>query len=221
MKTESYKLTRKERTQLDRLTRKAGIEVAVAAGDFESKDAEKILLGSPWTGIPEYMNCFPSKFGLKLPSDGQWILVTAPPHCQITVPPFSIWFAIPWTMKPDGNGLAAHRVKIMTPAGELGIFPCEYSPVARISEYIGREKEGILVHQMSGDPVVNTDHLFYLMSRGIPRATATMMLIEQIKDPTYLWFEIAPPYGEYFGRKWPTRERCPFATPLEGWKETE
>ena len=124
-------------------------------------------------------------------------------------------------MKPGGTGVAVHRVKIVTPSGDLGILPCEYSTVSKVSEYVGREAEGILLHQMSGNPVVDKDSLFYLMSRGIPRQAASLLLIEQIKDPTYLWFEIAPPYGAYFGKDWPTPERCPFATPLEQWKQVD
>jgi hypothetical protein len=63
--------------------------------------------------------------------------------------------------------------------------------------------------------VVNTDQLFYLMSRGITKQQACLMLIDQIKDDSFLWFEFAPQYGEHFGLSWPSPARCPFATPRE------
>lgn len=218
-KNEGFKLTAREKRQLDSLTRKAGIEVAVAEGNMESEEAEHAFMGSPFRTNSEYENNFPSRFKNKVPKGGAWILVKESPPTEFTVPPMSIWFAMPWTMTPDGIGCAPHRVKITTPCGDLGIMPCEYSLVQKVTAYMGREKEGIFIRQMSGNPVVDTDSLFYLMSRGIRRQEATMLLIEQIKDPTFLWFEIAPQYAEFFGRKWPSEARCPFATPREKWHE--
>lgn len=168
------------------------------------------FLRNPLNTLKDYESNFPERFGKMLPKDGSWIRVQDPPHCEYTVPPFSIWFAVPWPM--SGSEPKPKRVKISTPAGELGIFPHEYCLVEDITQWFGREPEGVFLRQMNANPVVDVDQLFYLMSRGITRQSATMLLIEQIKDPTFLWIEVAPQYGEYFGKEWPAHARCPFAT---------
>lgn len=188
--------------------------------DFQESEADKkeqreLFWQGPNASIAEFENKFPEDFDKKLPPEGRWIQVIHPPNCEITVPPFSIWFAVPW----EDNCSSKNRAKIVTPSGSLGLWPCEYAAINDVTKYFGREGEGILLHQMNERPVCDTEKLFYLMSRGVPRRTAILMLISDIKDPTFLWLELAPPYGEYFGREWPKPKYCPFATPKEEWKE--
>lgn len=150
----------------------------------------------------------------KVEEQGAWIMVQKPPCTEYTVPPLSIWYAMPWDMTAASKaGIALKRVKILTPSGELGLFPHEFSVVTDISFYVGKDHEGVFFRTMNDTPVVNYDALHYLMSRGISREEATLMIIEQMKDPTYGWFEIAPQYAAWAGKEWPTQAKCPFATP--------
>lgn len=190
--------------------------------EFNETEAEKLQARAdfwmqPFASHSDFENAFPEDFGKLLPPEGKWIQIKESPHCEITVPPFSIWFAQPWTVSPNTK----NRVKIVTPAGTLGLWPHEYFVCEDMTQYLGREPEGILLHQMNERPVCNVDHLFYLMSRGLKRRTATMMLIKDIKDPTFLWMEFAPQYGEYFGKPWPKPKDCPFATPRDQWVPEE
>ncbi len=180
-----------------------------------TKEAKELAFRLPFVTGYDLEAYFPQDYKKRLPEEGNWIQVQRPPHCEITVPPFSIWFATPWSMKRESTGLQAKRVKIVTPAGELGIMPHEYCVIEDITKWFGREPEGVFVHQMNGQPICNTDHLFYLMSRGVKRQQATLLLASQIKDPSFLWVEIAPQYGEYFGKQWPEPQRCPFCQPRE------
>jgi len=181
--------------------------------EADKKEARENFWTHPFATHADFENAFPEDFGKKLPPEGKWVQVMRPPHCEITVPPFSIWFAIPWA---DGDNFAS-RVKIVTPAGTLGLWPNEYSVIEDVTKYFGRESEGIILHQMNDRPVCPVDSLFYLMSRGIPRRAAILLLINDIKDPTCLWLEFAPQYGEHFGRDWPSTSYCPFATPRDQW----
>lgn len=167
--------------------------------------------------IQDVESTFPEKYGKKLAEGGQWVMVMTPPGTKFQIPPFSIWFAQNWPMEMDERGRGRKgplpkRARILTPCGDLGVFPHEYSVVEDASAYLGREKEGILLHMMNGQPAVNQEHLHYLMSRGIRRQDALLMLIHTIKDPTFLWFELAPKYGQTFGRPWPSPEACPFCS---------
>lgn len=160
---------------------------------------------------------YPQDYKKEIPEDGAWIMVLRDPGTEYTVPPFSIWFAQNWHSNSNLAGVHVKRVKVITPMGELGLFPREYSRIDNVTSYIGREAEGILVHQLSGNPIVSNDQLHYIMSRGIPKQQAMLYLLDQIKDPTFLWIEIAPHYGNMFGKEWPSPARCPFATPLDRW----
>lgn len=187
----------------------------------ESEEARDLVAQFPIHGLHEMETYFPQDYNKRLPKEGNWIRVNVPPHTEITVPPFSMWFATPWPMERDRNGLAAKRVKIVTPSGEIGIMPHEYCVVEDVTKWIGKEADGVYLRQMNGNPVCDRDSLFYLMSRGISRSSATLLLIGQIKDPTFLWIEVAPPYGEHFGKEWPDPKACPFATPRDQFVVTE
>lgn len=183
----------------------------------DSEEAREMVKYGLLFGMAEFENLFPQDYGKALHPEGNWIQVQKPPHCEITVPPFSIWFAVPWPMDSYTCGVKVKRVKIVTLSGTLGLMPNEYSVIQDMGEWLGREPEGVMLRQMNDKPVCDADHLFYLMSRGITRKAATLMLIHTIKDPTFLWMEIAPQYGEYFGREWPDAKHCPFALPRDQW----
>lgn len=186
--------------------------------EADANEARDNFWQHPFVMIKDFENKFPEDFKKNLPPEGKWIQIKEPPSTEFTVPPFSIWFAVPWGEGRDGM---KNRVKIVTPSGTLGLWPHEYWVIDDVTKYIGREPEGILVHHMNDKPVVEANALHYLMSRGIPRREASMLLIGQIKDPTFLWLEFAPKYGEHFGHEWPDPKECPFAKPHEEWVPTQ
>jgi hypothetical protein len=168
----------------------------------------------------EFQNYFPQDFGKLVPEEGAWIIVHKSPQTEYTVPPFSIWYALPWQMDVgEVAGVKVKRVQILTPKGTLGIFPYEYALAQDIKSYVGREKDGVIFRKLDGEAIFPAEQLFYLQSRGIRRPDACMMLLDQMSGQNFGWFEIAPPYGEYYGQPWPSPEACPFATPLELWKQ--
>lgn len=201
-----------------RLDRRA-LRKAQAQPNWEDSPEAQELLHDACLGLgqpDEEIDYRPEIVGRKLPPEGQWIQVTKSPHTEYTVPPFSIWFATPWQMDVGTRiGFKAKRVQVVTPKGSLGLFPSEYAIIKDVSQFLGREREGVYLRQMNDQPVVDKEALFYLQSRGVPRQKAMLLLINQIKDPSFLWIEFAPQYGEFFGREWPTPEKCPFCTPRD------
>lgn len=184
----------------------------------EAKEAKEKLIRAmeefPWTTEDDMSNVFPEDYGKDLAEGGSWIQIQRPPCTEYTVPPFSIWFATGW---PTDNRHPVKRVKIMTPDGELGILPAEYCIVKDITKWFGQEKEGVMMRQINLKPVCDEDKVHYMMSRGIRRKDALMLIIHEIKDMNFLWFEFAPQYGEYFGKEWPSPEKCSYALPRENW----
>lgn len=134
----------------------------------------------------------------KLDEDGNWILVTKPPHAEYTVPPLSIWFAVPWPMEGTA-GRRVHRVRITTPRGTLGLFPHEYSRINDMSKYTECLGDGIEIKFFGGVEGINPDALFYIRSRGISKRDAIIMLLGQIKAEAVCWLETDPGVYEYFG----------------------
>ncbi len=170
-------------------------------------------------GYNVFSHYYPQDYGLALPEEGGWIRVNKPPSStEYTVPPFSMWYAMNWQCDiGEIAGVKPKRVKIQTPAGDLGLWPSEYCVVKSITEYVGRESEGIFFRTLGGESAFQTDALFYILSRGIPRQQACMMLLDQMRDMAFGWFEIAPHYGEYYGLEWPEPSHCPFALQRQQW----
>jgi hypothetical protein len=155
----------------------------------------------------ELMGYFPEEHDSKLPDEGAWILVKKSPETEYTVPPLSIWYALPWPMEDRRRGRGFYRVRIITPRGDLGILPHEYTVIKDITRYVGQEKEGMRFRFLSEDVEIPSDQLFYVMSRGIPRREATMMLLPELKSPNLGWFESSKEIADTFGYEWPSEER--------------
>lgn len=158
---------------------------------------------NPFTAAEEFENYFPGSN--KVPEGGAWVLVKHPPHCEYTVPPLSIWFAEPWPMQQERH--CSHRVKIMTPKGELGLFPREYSIVTdpgKYYEFIGEGMEAKFFGQEEGVP---KDKLFYIRSRGVSKKDALIMLLGSIMTHGVLWIEAGKEVCAAFGKEWPDESR--------------
>lgn len=141
----------------------------------------------------------------KVPEGGAWILIKDPPNTEYTVPPMSVWFAEPWPHREER--LSTHRVKILTPKGELGIYPREYSLIEDPGKYYEFIGQGMEIKFFGNEEGVPKDKLFYLRSRGISKAEALSLLIGSIKAHGVLWIEATRETVSSFGMDFPPDER--------------
>ncbi len=177
------------------------LSLGVMLGDDEGRFARGCA------AIEQWRDYFPGDN--EVPEDGGWILIKTPPPCEFTVPPLSLWFAEPWVM--DNMTHAPHRVRIITPRGELGVFPREYSLVATPEKYYEFIGEGMDIKFFGAAdtaiPPELSQKLFYIRSRGVNKADALAMLIGNIKAHGVLWVETRPEICAHFGMKWPAKSR--------------
>lgn len=157
----------------------------------------------PFAAWEEFQNYFPREN--KVPDGGGWILIKHPPFTQYTVPPLSIWFAEPWPIPRERH--SSHRVKIVTPKGELGLFPREYSLIKEPAKYYEFVGNGMEIHFFGNEEGVPKDALFYLRSRGISKSDALCMLIADIKTHGVMWIETDREIAETFCREFPEESR--------------
>lgn len=169
--------------------------------------------------VNEFLSYFPGNN--KVEEAGNWILVKESPPTHYTVPPLSIWFATPWPMDgypkrqegrrrrgdDDRERHQIHRVRVLTPRGELGLFPHEYSKIDDITRYLEFIGDGMEIKFFGGVEGVPKDQLFYLRTRGIPKHEAIKMLLGNIRSPEVCWIEARPEVCAAFGLKWPHESR--------------
>lgn len=183
--------------------------------DSEEAQAEKEEIKNAMLqglcGLGEIEDAFPEDYGNLLPEEGAWIRVNNPPNCEFTVPPFSMWRASRWFLPPNGLGVSYKQVKIITPKGDLGLWPHEYCIVKDITEWLGHEHVYMRMLGEGAESGINPDQLFYIRSRGVSRREAERMLFTQITSQAYCWFETHPAYAQLFAKPWPSPEHCPFA----------
>lgn len=121
--------------------------------------------------------------------DGTWVFVIDPPTnvaLDFEVPLLSLWWARPHVMNVGkyGNRLPYQGI-IQTPAGDLHLWPHEYTICHDVEGIIG--EEGTYIHTLGGQPLLDEERLFYLMSRGIPQHEATLLLFKEINQPNYCY----------------------------------
>lgn len=164
------------------------------------------MMGSrsyPFAALDAFQDYFPGRN--KVPDGGGWILVKTPPPTEYTVPPLSIWFAEPWPIERERN--STHRVKILTPKGELGLFPREYSLIEDPAKYYEFVGQGMEIRFFGNEEGVPKDALFYLRSRGISKKDALCMLIADIKAHGVMWIETDRQIASVFVREFPDESR--------------
>lgn len=147
----------------------------------------------------EVMSYFPEDYDAKIPEEGHWVLVTKPPHTEIKISRFSIWYALP-EVRPSGRaGFEYHLARLLTPHGDLFLWPHEYIKVdiAKYLQFIG---EGFELQFFSESTAVQTEQLFYLMSRGVRRPDALTLLLPTLKSQTVCWLEADEPVRQLFTR---------------------
>lgn len=157
----------------------------------------------PFAAAEQFHDYFPGDN--MVPEGGGWILVKTPPPTEYTVPPFSIWFAEAWPMECERHD--SHRVRIITPRGELGLFPREFSYVKDPAKYYEFVGQGMTIHFFGNETGVPKDALFYLRSRGVSKRDALCMLIADIKSHGVMWIETDPEIAASFGRERPAQYR--------------
>lgn len=142
---------------------------------------------NPVSALDEFHDYLPGDN--EVPKDGAWILIKKSPPTEYTVPPMSIWFATPWPLTGRGNRPQPHRVKIVTPKGELGLWPREYSRITAVEKYYEFLGGGMEIKFFGSEAGVPPDKLFYLRSRGIAKKDAITLLIGSIKAHGVCWIE--------------------------------
>ncbi|SEB99372.1 Uncharacterized protein family (UPF0051) [Nocardioides exalbidus] len=122
---------------------------------------------------------YPEEYGKEL-GDGAWVFVMKPPnHPQLPqVPKLSLWWARPYVI-PDGEwgNRLPYQAQIATADGSLHLWPHEYVVCNDPETFAGME--GSHIHGLGGEALLDVDHLFYLMSRGISRHEATQLLFDR------------------------------------------
>lgn len=138
---------------------------------------------------------FPDEHDAAIPEDGAWILILEEPHTVLRetfrVPLLSMWRARSHTLNSGGFTLQKgvkvfpQQAVIATPGGDLHLWPHEYriveNPLALASDPDAE------LHALGGQPVLDEDELFYLMSRGIPHSEATMLLFDKIESLDFVY----------------------------------
>lgn len=158
-------------------------------------DSAGLMIASTGSLIDTYM---PERDGKLIPPEGAWIIVLEEPstvlQSRFRLPPVSLWRARPHTLevggvRVEGHGVSAehfpHQAVIVTPGGDLHLWPHEYVIVPDPARLVGLP--GTELHSLGGQPVLDEDHLFYLMSRGVPRHEATLLLFDTITEQNYLY----------------------------------
>lgn len=161
----------------------------------------------PFAAAEQFRDYFPGD--QELPKKGGWIMMTRLLPTEFTPPPMSFWFATPWPMSNESRvHRPPYRVKIITPRGELGVFPHEYAYVkepGKYLEFIGTDMKACFFG--ASDRGIPKDALFYLRSRGISKRDAITMLVGEIKAHGVLWLETAEHITAHFGLDWPDPSR--------------
>lgn len=156
-----------------------------------------------FAAVEQFTDYFPGSN--KVSEEGDWILIKNPPSCEYTVPPLSIWFATPWPIQNERH--CSHRVKILTPRGELGVFPREYSKINDPGKYFEFIGDGMEIKFFGNEEGVPKDQLFYIRSRGVSKKDALALLIGNIKAHGVMWIEATKDVAASFGMEFPADHR--------------
>lgn len=122
--------------------------------------------------------------------DGAWVFVIDPPVTEqwsrFQVPVLSLWWARPHVLTSGRFGTRMpYQGVIQTPAGDLHLWPHEYTICRDPQRILG--EDGVQIHALGGDPMLDEDMLFYLRSRGITKEEAVQMLFDQINQQNFCY----------------------------------
>lgn len=137
---------------------------------------------------------FPEEENKLIPEEGAWIIVIEEPHTELQtrfrIPPLSMWRA---RHNELNSGAFVHagikfwpqQAVIATPGGDLHLWAHEYI-VAKDAMKLATDPDST-IHSLGGQPVIDEQQLFYLMSRGIPRHEAVMLLFNTIESLDFVY----------------------------------
>lgn len=137
---------------------------------------------------------FPELDDKAIPEEGAWILVVEEPFTELRerfrVPLMSMWRARPHELNAGGlsvNGFKhlPKQAVIATPGGDLHLWPHEYV-IADQPMLLASDPDAVL-HSLGGQPVLDEQELFYLMSRGISRHQAVMLLFDKVSALDFMY----------------------------------
>ncbi|MFJ1733220.1 hypothetical protein [Streptomyces sp. NPDC088254] len=137
---------------------------------------------------------FPEYDGKQIPDEGAWIIVVEEPCTELMsrfrIPPLSMWQARPHELnsgaiRMNGASIAPKQAVIATPGGDLHLWPHEYVVAERPME-LASDPDATL-NSLGGQPVLDEEELFYLMSRGIPRHEAVMLLFDKVTSLDFVY----------------------------------
>jgi hypothetical protein len=144
---------------------------------------------------------FPEDYGKEIPDEGAWICVIEVPFTalEFDVPLLSMWRArrhhcsfggirIGNGVRPILSPWRPQQAVITTPGGDLHLWPHEYSIIENPAGLVGLE--GVEIHTLGGEPVLpdDDDRLFYLMSRGISKHDAALILLGDMRALDFAYF---------------------------------
>lgn len=178
-------MSRPPRKYLDPDRTQVSAEWLTWSAERQARDDQLTLLRDADTDSSYYPEQYDKDLG-----DGAWIFVIDPPNGSVglafEVPLLSLWFARPHRLSSGRLGSRyPYQAIIQTPAGDLHLWPHEYTLCARPRELLGLD--GVEIHSLGGDPALDGEQLFYLTSRGIPRDLATQLLFDQIKSQNFCY----------------------------------
>jgi hypothetical protein len=105
----------------------------------------------------------------------------------------------------DGEELKLdQRVRIETPDGTLYIEPHEWTPIADIDPYMEAVGDGYILHEYGVTAKITSrveEQLFYMQSRGLPKADAMRLLAGSAKNPNLVWLEAEQEIIDHFFRR--------------------
>jgi hypothetical protein len=158
---------------------------------------------------------FPAEYGKDLPVEGAWIMLLMSVHVgkanvdgsttHITVPHLSMWYALPTltrhTREFDGVKMPMTQAIIHTLGGDVHVWPHEYQRVEDLTKYLEfTEEEGFHIRFLHPETAeFDRVKLFYLRSRGISEAQAKRMLLPELNNPNFCYFQFDEAYSDIFG----------------------
>jgi len=138
--------------------------------------------------------------------EAQWIIVTKTPDCQILVPKFSMWIALP----DESNdikcvGITKKYWKIFTPYGELRLHLNE-AHIVDITKYADSIGIDCHIKFLNKNPEITDnvikERIFYIRSRGIGKIDAMKYVLGDLKDPQLFYIVFRKEYQEFYCRDW-------------------
>lgn len=193
-----------------------GIPKMIPNPAYFSDEVVQMRLGQYKDTLAHFGECpedyFPADYDKELPEEGGWVMMLMAVHVgrsvgekteSITVPHLSIWYATPTKTKYgrsfEGISIPLTQAIIRTPQGEVHVWPHEYKRI-NIADFLEfGESDGFYIrflHPETGG--FDEQKLFYLRTRGLSKTVAQRILLPELNNPNFCYFEFDPAYSDVF-----------------------